>query len=251
MVDGPLKSGFSLDEFSKSVRAQDDLFLYVNESWIESTPIPPDRSSYGAFEILREMSEEAIREIVEEAQSATSGEPQKFGDLYTSFMDEERVEELGGEPLRETLETVGQVSSVDSLLRTIGDLQHQGQAGFYSVFVDNDPGNPERYLVFFEQGGLSLPDESYYRDEQFASVREAYITHVQRMFDLAGLSDPEERAKRVFDLETEIAVTHWDKVSSRDSEKTYNPMIVGRSITTVRSASRPVARRIRWTASRL
>jgi len=223
MVKGPLKSGFSLDEFSKSVRAQDDLFLYVNESWIESTPIPPDRSSYGAFEILREMSEEAIRAIVEEAQSAKGGEQKKFGDLYASFMDEERAEALGGEPLRDTLDTVGRIGSVDELLRTIGDLQHQGQAGFYSVFVDNDPGNPERYLVFFEQGGLSLPDESYYRDEQFAAIREAYVQHVQRMFDLAGLSDPEERAQRVFELETDIAKTHWDKVTSRDSEKTYNP----------------------------
>jgi putative endopeptidase len=224
MVEDPLKSGFSLDEFSQSVRAQDDLFLFVNESWIESTPIPPDRSSYGAFEILREMSEEAIRAIVEEAQSATGGEPQKFGDLYTSFMDEERAEALGGEPLRDTLDTVGNIGTVDELLRTIGDLQHQGQAGFYSVFVDNDPGNPERYLVFFEQGGLSLPDESYYREEQFAAVREAYVKHVQRMLDLAGISDPEERAQRVFELETEIAKSHWDKVTSRDSEKTYNPM---------------------------
>jgi putative endopeptidase len=224
MTNGPLKSGFSIEEFSKSARAQDDLFLYVNESWIESTPIPPDRSSYGAFEILREMSEEAIRAIVEEAQSATSGEPKKFGDLYTSFMDEERAESRGGEPLRDTLDTVGNIDSVDSLLRTIGDLQHEGQAGFYSVFVDNDPGNPERYLAFFEQGGLSLPDESYYRDEQFAAVRDAYVKHVQRMLDLAGISGSEERAQRVFDLETDIAKTHWDKVTSRDSEKTYNPM---------------------------
>jgi putative endopeptidase len=223
MVKGPLKSGFSLDEFSTSVRPQDDLFLYVNESWIESTPIPPDRSSYGTFEILREVSEEAIRAIVEEAQSAKGGEPKKFGDLYTSFMDEERAEALGGEPLRDTLDTVGSITSVDELLRTIGDLQHQGQAGFYSVFVDNDPGNPERYLAFFEQGGLSLPDESYYRDEQFAAVREAYVKHVQRMFDLAGLGDSEDRAQRVFELETDIAKTHWDKVTSRDSEKTYNP----------------------------
>ena len=70
---------------------------------------------------------------------------------------------------------------------------------------------------------MSLPDESYYREEQFASVRDAYVTHVQRMLDLAGIGDSEERAKRIFDLETEIARTHWDKVTSRDSEKTYNP----------------------------
>ncbi|MFY9783972.1 MAG: M13-type metalloendopeptidase [Acidimicrobiales bacterium] len=223
MVEGPLKSGFTLDELSTSVRPQDDLFLYVNESWIERTPIPPDRASYGAFEILRDNSEKAIRAIVEEAQSAESGEPRKFGALYSSFMDEERGEALGAEPLRDALALVDEVDSVESLLRTIGDLQHQGLAGFYQVFVDSDPGNPERYLPFFEQGGLSLPDESYYREEHFASVRDAYQVHVRRMFDLADISDAEERAKRIFDLETEIAATHWDNVASRDSEKTYNP----------------------------
>jgi putative endopeptidase len=223
MVEGPLKSGISLDELSTSVRPQDDLFLYVNESWIESTPIPPDRSSYGAFEILRDNSEKAIRAIVEEAKSAAAGEPRKFGDLYASFMDEDRVEALGAEPLRDALALVERVDSVESLLRTVGELQHQGLAGFYQVFVDNDPGNPERYLAFFEQGGLSLPDESYYREEQFASIRDAYQVHVCRMFDLAGVGEAEERAKRIFDLETEIAATHWDNVASRDSEKTYNP----------------------------
>jgi putative endopeptidase len=223
MVDSPLKSGFSLDELSKSVRPQDDLFLYVNESWIDSTPIPADRSSYGAFEILRDNSEKAIRAIVEGAKSTDGEEPRKFGDLYASFMDEDRAEALGAEPLHDVLAHVDDVDSVDSLLRTIGDLQHQGLGGFYQVFVDNDPGNPERYLAFFEQSGLSLPDESYYREEHFASVRDAYQVHVRKMFELAGISDAEERATRIFDLETEIASTHWDNVASRDSEKTYNP----------------------------
>jgi putative endopeptidase len=88
--------------------------------------------------------------------------------------------------------------------------------------VDNDPGNPERYLVFVEQGGLGLPDESYYRDEKFASVREAYVVFVERMFTLAGFDDAAGRAGRVFELETELATHHWDNVATRDSEKTYN-----------------------------
>jgi putative endopeptidase len=107
-------------------------------------------------------------------------------------------------------------------LRVIGQLQRRGLAGFYDLFVDNDPGDPERSLAFFEQGGLSLPDESYYREEHFAHVRDAFVVHVGHMFELAGLSEPATRARRVFDLETRIASGHWDNVSSRDSEKTYN-----------------------------
>jgi putative endopeptidase len=223
MTDSPLVSGIALDDLSDKIRPQDDLFHYVNQRWIERTPIPVDKASYGSFWVLREEAEEATRVIVEEAQSAPGGsEARKFGDLYTSFMDEKRVEALGADPLRSRLELVEHVASTAQLLKAVGELQSRGLSGFYEVFVDNDPGNPERYLAFFEQGGLSLPDESYYREEHFASVRAAFVVHVRRMFELAGLSEAQTRADRVFELETQIANRHWDNVASRDSEKTYN-----------------------------
>jgi putative endopeptidase len=225
MTNGQRVSGLELGELSEQIRPQDDLFHHVNERWIERTAIPSDKSSYGTFHILDEAAERAVRAIVEEAQAAPAGgELRKCGDIYTSFLDEARIEELGAQPLRSRLKLVDRVHSVTELLRAVGELQRQGLAGFYQVFVNNDPGNPERYLAFFEQGGISLPDENYYREDHFASVRDAFVVHVHRMFELAGLSDPQRRAERVFDLETEIAKGHWDNVASRDSEKTYNPL---------------------------
>ncbi|HEY9476921.1 MAG TPA: M13-type metalloendopeptidase, partial [Microbacteriaceae bacterium] len=120
------------------------------------------------------------------------------------------------------LEAVQAVDSVDALLGTLGRLERKGVSGFFQLFVDNDPGNPERYLVFLEQGGLGLPDESYYRTDTFAEVREKYLAFLGRMLALAGLTDTETRARRVFDLETALAGHHWDNVASRDSEATYN-----------------------------
>jgi putative endopeptidase len=222
MSDAPI-SGIDLDDLSDEIRPQDDLFRHVNERWIERTPIPPDKASYGTFMRLFEDSEQATRAIVEEARSAPeASEARKFGDLYESFMDEARIEELGATPLREDLALVDAVTSIPELVRAVGELQRGGLSGFYDVFVNNDPGNPERYLVFFEQGGISLPDESYFREEHFASVRDAFVVHVRRMLELAGLDDAEARAARVFELETEIAKRHWDNVASRDSVKTYN-----------------------------
>ncbi len=228
MSTPPLASGVVADELSVDIRPQDNLFRHVNERWIERTAIPADKSSYGTFWILAEASERAIREIVEEAMAAPEAdEARKFGDLYASFMDEARVEGLGAQPLRERLEVAAQVASIDDLLAAVGDLQRGGLSGFYELFVNPDPGNPERYLVFFEQGGISLPDESYYREDQFAPVRDAFVGHVGKMLGLAGLSDPEARAQRVVELEREVARRHWDNVTSRDSEKTYNLMAWG------------------------
>jgi putative endopeptidase len=221
----PTTSGIPIEELSVDVRPQDDLYRYMNENWMKRTPIPADRAGYGNFDKLREDSEAAIREIVEEAGAANeSAETQKFRDLYASFMDQERVDALGAEPLSDDLDLVDTVSTLNELVTVTGQLQRGGLSGFFGVFVDNDPGNPERYLVFLEQGGISLPNENYYREEQFASVREAYLVHIARMLELAGLDDAPARAKRVFDLETEIARRHWDNVRTRDSEKTYNPM---------------------------
>lgn len=223
MTTKPLTSGFDPTDFSTTTRPQDDLFQYVNGSWIERTKLPEDKARYGTFDVLNDGAELAIRQILDESRTAPEGsEARKVGDLYSSFLDEERVEGLGVKPLVDRLTQVEGVSSINELMSLIGRLQRRGIGGFYAVFVENDPGDPERYVTFFEQGGLSLPEESYYREEHFAPIREAFVLHVGRMLELAGLSNPTSRASRIFELETKIASGHWDNVISRDSEKTYN-----------------------------
>jgi len=216
-------SGIDRDELDPGVRPQDDLFRHVNGKWIDRAEIPADKARWGSFYLLAEESEKAVREIILEAQTAEPGsEERKFGDLYASFLDEQKVEALGATPLADDLATVDGISSIPVLLGTLGRLERAGVAGAFQLYVDNDPGNPERYLVFVEQSGLGLPDESYYRDDTSGAIREAYQAFIERMFGLAGITDAAARAARVFELETELATHHWDKVRSRDSEKTYN-----------------------------
>ena len=221
-----LTSGIRSDELDPTIRPQDDLYRHVNGRWIERTEIPSDKARYGSFYLLAEEAEKAVRDIIVESQSAEPGtEARKVGDLYASFMDEERVAAVGAEPLKPLLAQAGAVASIDQFLQVLGKLERGGSSGFVQLFVDNDPGNPERYLVFVEQGGLGLPDESYYREERFAEIRAKYVAFLERMLELAGLDDTATRAARVMALETELASNHWDNVASRDSEKTYNPML--------------------------
>ena len=218
-----LPSGIPLDELDPGTRPQDDLFRHVNGRWLVRTEIPADRARDGAFRLVAEEAENAVRQIVEEGSSAAEGsEERKFGDLYASFMDADRAELLGVRPISQTLATARAVSTIAELLETLGRLEREGIGGLYRIFVDTDPGDPERCVVFFEQGAISLPDESYYREDRFASVREAFAGHVRRMFELAGLPDADQAAKRVVALETALAGHHWDKVTCRDREKTYN-----------------------------
>jgi len=218
-----LPSGINVGELDLGIRPQDDLFRHVNGRWLARTTIPADRARDSTFRVLADQAENAVREIVEEAASAPEGsEERKLGDLYASFMDADRAERLGSQPISQTLAAARAVSSIPELLETLGRLEPWGIGGLYRLFVSTDPGNPERYLVFFEQGAISLPDESYYREERFAGVRDAFAGHVQRMFELAGLPDAAGAARRVLALETAVAGHHWDNVASRDREKTYN-----------------------------
>jgi len=218
-----MPSGLDIVDFDQTRRPQDDLFGYVNQAWIERTEIPADRARFGTFEVLIDASERAIREIIERSRSAPSGsEARKFGDLYTSFMDETHIDRLGVEPIRPDLDAAAAIANCDELLRTVASWQRRGLDGVHQVFVSNDPGDPDRNLVFLEQGGISLPDESYYREEQYEGIRESFRSHVARVFELADIDDAATRARRVVDLETDIAACHWDNVASRDMSRTYN-----------------------------
>ncbi|MGG7464863.1 M13 family metallopeptidase [Plantibacter sp. YIM 135347] len=223
MTDAPLESGIRIDELDEAVRPQDDLFRHVTGKWMARTEIPDDKARWGSFHQLAEEAENNVRTIIEESQSSPDGlEGRQIGALYASFMDVDRANSLGAQPLAEQLERVAAVGSVEEFLQLSGEFEAEGVGGFLQLFVDNDPGNPERYLVFAEQGGITLPDESYFREDSFAAIREAYRAHIQTIFELAGIDDAAARADRVFALETDIASKHWDKVATRDSEKTYN-----------------------------
>jgi putative endopeptidase len=217
-----------LTEFDADIRAQDDLFRHVNGPWLRTAPIAPDRATAGAFITLVDDAEKAVRTIIEgcAAGSYDGVEARKIGDLYTSFMDEERVEAQGAAPLADDLARVDAIESVAGLAEALGDLERRGVHGMFGLYVGVDRGRPDRYLVHAWQGGLGLPDESYYSDEDFASIREAYVPHVATMLTLAGIDDAEERAARIVDLETRLAGFHWDRVTNRDTHKTYNLMVL-------------------------
>jgi putative endopeptidase len=222
-------SGIELDERDPSLHPGDDLYLHMNGRWLDRSPIPEDKARFGAFTIIAEEAEKAVRVIVEEAMSAEPGtEARKAGDLYASFMDEKRIAARGLTPLHDAFRSVDEAFSqgTEALVAELGRWERAGVEGLWQLFVDNDPGDPEKYVIFIEQGGIGLPDESYYREDAFLPIREAYLAHLERVFALCGLDEPGGRAARVMGWETQLASQHWDNVRCRDAEATYNPHTV-------------------------
>ncbi len=218
-------SGINLSTIDATVRPQDDLYQNVNGTWLKSIQIPDDRSLEGTFTALRDGSELAVREIIGDAAARgaeSTGIEQKIGDLYNSFMDEDAVESKGLEPIRQRLADVFATPSVAELVALAGRLFRADVDGLFYIYPAPDAGNPDRVLLYTGQGGLGLPDESYYRDDKFAPVVQAYKDHVANVFALAGVAGPADAASRVVALETALASHHWDKVTLRNPQKTYN-----------------------------
>ena len=219
-----MSQGIDTTQFDPSIRPHDDLFQHVNGTWLAATEIQADRATAGNFVRLLDEAEAKIRAIVESSQTEAADEEQrKIGDLYTSFMDADRIEALGATPLGPELAKVDSITSIGEFVSTLGELERSGVGSAFGMFIAPDEGNPDRYVAYLMQSGLGLPDESYYREDDFAPIREAYVEHVKVMFDLAGIDDSQARADRVFALEMKIAGFHWDRVACRDAQKTYNP----------------------------
>ena len=212
-------------EFDKNIRPQDDLFRYTNGKWLADTEIPADKGIYSSFHMLADDAEAAVRIILEEAAANPQpGVSQQIGDLYASFLDEARANELGAAPIAADLKLIEQIRQIDDATALLGEYERSGFSGLFGIWVDNDEGNPDRYIVNLAQGGLGLPDEAYYKDEKHAEIREAYVPHIAQMLTLAGWTADEAAvaARHIMAFETALAAVHWTKVDSRDAEKTYN-----------------------------
>ena len=223
-----MKPGIEEASFDHSIRAQDDLFRHVNGKWFRENEIPEDKSMYGSFHMLADDAEAAVKEILLEASantgSAKSQAAQQIGDMYASFMDEARANELGAAPIAAELELVKNLETLEDATKLMGEFSKAGIGGLFGSYVDNDPGNPKRYIVHLYQGGIGLPDEAYYREEKHAEIRDAYVPHIAQMLNFAGWEMPaaEKAAHTIMEFETALAAVHWNNVDSRDAEKTYN-----------------------------
>jgi putative endopeptidase len=218
----PLVSGIDPSHIDNSFRPQDDLYRYFNGTWLKNHEIPQDRSSDGITYQLYLEAEAQVREIIETAKG--EGDAQKIRDLYDCFLDTAAIEKSGITPLLKDLAAIDAIENRDQFIKTMADLEMRGLGGVFGMGIYGDAMNSEMNIVYLGQGGLSLPDEAYYREEQYEEIRQAFKVHVAKMFALAGIENGPALAEQIYKLEASIAAHHFDQVKDRDVELTYNKM---------------------------
>ena len=226
-----LKSGLLLNNFDRTVRPQDDLYRFVNGTWLKNTEIPADKSNYGAFTLLSDEAEKNLRVIVEEAAAANAAagtDQQLIGDYYSSFMDEAKIEQLGMKPLQPELDRIAAISDRKQLLDYLARAQLLMIDNPIGAQVFADAKNPDLNTLWVTQSGLGLPERDYYfsDEKRFVEIRAAYEKHIDNVLKLAGRKDSAAVAKEIMAFETRIAKASWPAVKMRDIEKLYNPVTV-------------------------
>jgi putative endopeptidase len=216
--------GFDLAGRDAAVTPGQSLFGYANGGYMKTLEIPADRSSFGAFNVLDELSKARMKAVIEKAAAspAKDGVEYKVGALYRSFMDEAQVEALGAKPLAADLAAIQAAKTRDDVARLMGATALGFGQSFFGPFVYDDSKDPLKYTVYLGQGGITLPDRDYYLEARFATQRTAYEAYVAKMLALAGWPQPEAHAKAILAMETEVAKASWTKVEQRDDDKTYN-----------------------------
>lgn len=221
-------SSIDFSGFDQSARPQDDFFNFVNGGWIQKTDIPSDQGRWGSFLILRDQANENVRTIVEELEKAADLEPgselQKVRDLYRSYLDESRVNELAARPIEAELARVDAIADRKQLAEYFARAARLGIPTPLNPGVAQDARQPDAYIVYLSQAGLGMPDRDYYLDEgpRAEQLRNKYVAYVAKLLELAGTSDPTEKAQAIMRLETALAKIQWTRVQNRDREKTYN-----------------------------
>ncbi len=202
-----------------------DFFEYANGAWYARTEIPADRVRFGNFDRLNDLSENRTRLIMEEAAAGDTRDPdaQRIGAAWTAFMDEGRVNRLDAAPLAGDLAAIRAEQTKEDVARLMGQAPYGLQSAIFSLDIDADAKDPNRYTVYMDTRGLGLPDRDYYLKPDFAQKKADYQAYVVKMLQAIGWADPDASAAAIVDFEGKLADVQWPRADRRNPDKTYNP----------------------------
>ncbi|TFG45331.1 MAG: M13 family peptidase [Gemmatimonadales bacterium] len=235
--EAALVAGLDTAGMDRSVKPGDNFYDYTNGTWTRDTPIPADRSSYGSFAILAGQIDERVAGLIQEtakSKAPTGSEAQMVGDYYSSFMDVAAIDAAGLTPLRPTLDSIAAISNRTQLAYFLGttlraDMDAMNATNLYTgnlfgLWVAQDLDDPTQYSPFLLQGGLGMPDRSYYVDSSagMAAIRTKYQQYIAGTLDLAGIPGADAKATAIMQLETQMAQAHWTREATGDFAKGNN-----------------------------
>jgi len=234
----PYTPSLDVNAMDKSVDPCVDFYHYSCGGWQKNNPIPPDETSWSVYGKLYQDNLNYLRSILEQVSSKanqTDAVTQKIGDFYGACMDEAAVEQRGLTAVQPDLDAINHLKSTKEMAPLIARLQlvygrSYGRTILFRQGSTQDPDDSEQQIASLDQSGLGLPDRDYYTkdDAKSKEIRERYVLHVQKVFELMG--DNPETAKKnaatIMAMETALAKASLTRVERRDPYKLKHKMKV-------------------------
>lgn len=220
-----------LQDLSTNIHPADDFFEYVNAKWIQNNPIPSDKTSWGAFDLLQEKSTTAVKKIIDHATKSKAPKGsnlQILGDFFKSGMDTNAINKAGITPLLPYIEIINNAKDKQSIGKMLGLLQVRDINTPFGFYISQDAKNSEKYITYITQSGLGMPDKDYYlrTDEKSEKLKTAYKNYIQKIFELGGKNNIKQCVQDVWETELLLANASMSRVEQRDPIKTYNKFTI-------------------------
>jgi putative endopeptidase len=222
--------GFDTAGMNSGVKPGDSFNGFANGKAVEAMVIPADRTAYGSFQLLAQLSENRSKALIESLASSKGLKPKsdeaKIAAVYSAFMDEARIEALDAQPLAPTLKAIRDLKTKADVTARMGASLGSLGVSVVGAYISDDAKNPRINSLYMSQSGLGLADRDFYLKPEHAERRDKYQQYIARLLKEAGWAEPEAAAQAVMAFETQIAQVHWSRIESRNRDKTYNPVTI-------------------------
>ena len=239
--------GIELGNMDTTIRAQDDFFRYANGKWLDKTPIPADRGSWGSGNELREHNNTILLDVLKKASEnpeyIEGTDQRKAADFFSVGMDSAAVEASGMKPLEATLTKIDAIKNKSELQNYLAEQELEGGGAFFGLAIFPDLKNSQKMATYIGAGGIGLPERDYYlkNDQKSKETREKYKEYTSKMLMLAGIDESKAKksADRIMALESQLAKSMLTKEETRDPVKQYNKKSISEIATLAPSINWP------------
>ena len=224
-----------LSYLDTSVSPGEDFYQFATGGWQAAHPLPAEYSRYGSFDVIGENTQKQLNDLfvsMTKMNAEYGSVDQKISDLYKMALDSLTRNDLGAEPIRPYILRIRAVESKEDLARLLGQLNKEGEGGFYGSGVEADLMDSGMQILYLGQGGLGMGDRDYYLDPKNAGLKAGYEAFLVKIFQLSGLPDAEDLAAKALSVEDAIAEVSWPREKNRDMAAIYNPMSTDQIIKT-------------------
>lgn len=224
------EKGLDISAMDTSVRPQDDFYNYVNGSWMKTAKIPADKTSWGTYYMLDDITETNCLSILDDLvskQYPDGSEGQKIQTLYKQYVDWDTRNKQGLSPIEGQLAQIDNIKSLADLQKYLEEATRLGNNPICAWGAYADMKDSNTNVAYLSNFSIGMGNDYYQKESQSnTEALQKYEAFVAQVFKAMGAQNPEEKAQKQVAFEKSLAKLMLTVEESRDPNLSYHPLSV-------------------------